>query len=264
MRRGFFAVIIFLLFTVIFAHYMGWLLFVENFLRDIVNPGSSVAYKIGLEIDGTDEEFDNIDDLKNAYRTLKNENVQNTIDKIKLELLETENKHLKEQLNFIYVNGYNTLGATVVGKSTDPLRYYVTIDRGRDDGLQEGFPVIAENGIFVGKVTRLENKYATVQLLDDQQSKVAATIMNKDKSIGIVEGGYGLSMQMNFIPQNEIISAGDSIITSGLEKNIPHGLLIGTVDAVEKEAYQPFQRAIVTSVVNLDKLRQVSVIVGKK
>ena len=53
----------------------------------------------------------------------------------------------------------------------------------------------------------------------------------------------------------------DSVVTSGLESGIPRGLLIGKVEAVEKEAYQPFQKAVLTSLINLEKISLVSIIV---
>jgi rod shape-determining protein MreC len=65
---------------------------------------------------------------------------------------------------------------------------------------------------------------------------------------------------MTFIPQNETITPGDVIVTSGLEPLIPRGLTIGTIEAVEKEAYQPFQKAVLTPLASLNKLRVVSVL----
>jgi len=52
-------------------------------------------------------------------------------------------------------------------------------------------------------------------------------------------------------------------VTSGLEKGIPQGLLIGTVEAIEKEAYQPFQKAILNPLANLDKITLVSVLINQ-
>ena len=101
---------------------------------------------------------------------------------------------------------------------------------------------------------------SVVQLISDQYSKIAATVLNRDKSIGVVEGGFGLSLQMNFIPQNENISVGDNIITSGLEEEIPYGLILGYVDVVRKEPYQPFQKAILSSFVDISKAQNVSIL----
>ena len=84
--------------------------------------------------------------------------------------------------------------------------------------------------------------------------------MSRDRSIGIVEGGYEISIQMNFIPQNEELNVGDAIVTSGLEETIPRGLLIGRVEAVKKEAYEPFQQAVITPAAPLHALTVVTVL----
>jgi rod shape-determining protein MreC len=65
---------------------------------------------------------------------------------------------------------------------------------------------------------------------------------------------------MNFIPRNETVLVGDKIVTSGLEKTFPRGLLIGEVAVAENEAYQPFQQAVLTAAADLSKLSIVSVL----
>jgi rod shape-determining protein MreC len=85
-------------------------------------------------------------------------------------------------------------------------------------------------------------------------------VLNDDSSPGVVDGGYGISLRMQFIPRNENVHIGDQIVTSGLEDKIPKGLLLGTVAVVENEAYQPFQEAVLTPAVNLSKLTFVTVI----
>lgn len=113
---------------------------------------------------------------------------------------------------------------------------------------------------MIGTIAKIEKNISLVRLINDNQSKIAATILNRDNSLGVVEGGYGLSIRMNFIPRNETVLIGDKIITSGLEQTIPKGLLIGEVAVAENEAYQPFQQAVLTSATDLSKLFIVSVL----
>lgn len=248
MRKRSLLVIIFIILMMIIMHYVGWLNPAENFFRKIINPGIFKAYQVSTGAENTEESKSN---------TI-------IIDSVNLKLLEEENKELRKQLNFLQKTNYTSLGAFVIGKNTDPLRNSIVIDKGEKDGVKVGQAVIADNGILAGKIIKADSTTSMVQLINDQQSKIAATIMNNDKSMGILEGGYGLSIQMNFIPQNESILVGDTIITSGLENEIPHGLVIGTVDSVEKEAYQPFQKATISPLINLEKIRAVSIIIDAK
>lgn len=260
MKRGRFFVIIIIILFIIFIHYLGWLKPIENFARQVINPGAGRIYKWSVAFEGNEEKFDSVEDLEDAYIALKNSYLSAVVDKTELELLKEENKELREQLNFLESAKYNMVGAFVIGESIEPLRNSLIIDRGDDDGIAVGQPVVVNKGILVGKIIRTEKNTSIVQLINDHQSRVAGSIMNKDKSIGVIEGGYGISIRMNFIPQNELVQTGETIITSGLEENIPYGLVVGSIDVVEKEAYQPFQKAIITPIANLEKIREVSVI----
>src|SRR3989338_9132297 len=231
--------------TIVF-HYFGWLAPIENFIRSVMNPASRAVYSLSIAAEGATEEFASVDELKAAYRALKDEQLRTKIDAIQQELLAAENKELRRQLNFFSDRTYEHVGAHVIGKNIDPLGSTIVIDRGARDRVQRGNPVVVSGGALVGIVASVEDDMAVVRLIADNQSKIAATAFNRDHSIGLVEGGFGLSVQMNFIPQNEEVNIGDSIITSGLTKEIPRGLFIGTVAAVEREAYQPFQRAILS------------------
>ena len=260
-KRSFLALVCVIL-LIIAAHYVGWLNPVESFFRKLLNPGSNMVYQWSVIINEKKEDFKNVKDLEDAYKKIKEKYLTALVEEAKYQMLAEENKQLRQQLNFFQRTKYNLIGALVIGKSIDSLRNSIVIDHGEKDGIKIGLPVTSENGILIGKVIMIDKNTSIVQLLNDQQSKIAATIMNKDKSMGIVEGGYGLSIQMNFIPQNENLPIGETIITSGLEKGIPYGLIIGTVDAVEKEAYQPFQKAVISPLLDLEKIRIVSVILN--
>jgi len=242
------------------CHYLGWLSPIENFFRTLVTPLSKSMYNISIRLGNEDVNSFSLTDLRLAYQKLKEENLALDVKLVNEQLLQSENIELKEQLNFVKNSGYQSLGAQVIGKNIDSLDNNIIINCGLLDGCRVNNPVIVGNGVLVGKIARVEDHISIVRLINDNQSKVAATIINKEQSLGLVEGGYGISVMMNYIPQNEIINVGDKVITSGLEINMPRGFLIGTVEAIEKEAYQPFQNAILKPLVNLDKILLVSVI----
>lgn len=218
-------------------------------------------YNLSLKVKDETENFESTEKLQEAYIRLKENFLNKEFEQTDIYLLEQENSELRKQMNFLQKSKFTHLGADVIGKNLDPLGSTLIINRGLNDGIKEGEPVIAGEGVLIGIIARVEQSSSVVRLINDNQSKIAATVANLDRSVGIVEGGYGLSIKMNFIPQNESITVGDVIITSGLQNNIPRGLQIGVVAAVEKEAYQPFQNAVVTPFVNLEKINLVSIII---
>lgn len=257
--RTFFAILAVVVVTII-THYLGWLTPVERFVRKGIAPGSSLLYNWSVSIEDNTETFMSVEDLQQAYAALKKAYLFNKIDHTKMTLLEEENNALRKQLAFLSAHSFVSVGADVIGKQIDPMGSTLIINRGSRDGIKESNPVIVYSGIVIGKIARVEEDMAIIRLITDNQSRIAATLMNKEKSIGLVEGGFGLSVRMTSVPQHEMIAIGDTVITSGLEKEMPHGLIIGQVESVEKEVYEPFQRAIIASPVDLQELTIVSVL----
>lgn len=247
---------------VIFFHFIGWLRPAEIFFRALIIPASSVVYQWSFALHGEEEKFERVEDLEAAYRNLKERQVKNAVDRVKLQSLEEENETLRRELSFLAKSDMSFLSADVVGKNIDPIGSTLLLRVPEDAPVHAGNPVIMEEGIFIGVISKKEDDIATVRLIDDSQSKIAATLQNKEKSIGVVEGGYGLSIRMNFIPQDENIHVDDVILTSGIEANIPYGLPIGKVEAIEKEPYQPFQSAVVVPFKSLRSIRHVQIILS--
>jgi rod shape-determining protein MreC len=245
---------------VILLHFIGALRFLENIFRSIIRPVSSGLYEINLQTSDQTEVFKSTDDLKKAYTEQLRELSELRTQNAEMIMIKEENKSLRNSLNFFASTTYTKVGAEVIGKNIDPTGSTIIVNRGIDAGVKIGDAAVVENGVFVGKVARVEKNEAVVRLVNDNQSRVAATINNFNKSIGIVEGGYGISIRLNFIPQNETVSVGDTVLTSGLEDGIPRGLPIGRIEVVEKEAYQPFQKAVMTPFVALDKIFTLNII----
>lgn len=258
--KTFFAITI-VIFVTIVLHYAGWIAPIENFIKRIINPTSGLIYSLSVSAGDSMEKFDSVEELQSAYADLKEQHASQQIDQVRFQMLKDENQELRKQLGFFTSSTDERAVASVIGRNIDTLGSTILIDKGSDNGVEVGNPVVAGAGAMIGVVVIADNRTAIVRLINDNQSKVAATIMNKDKSIGLVEGGFGIGVQMNFIPQNEQINIGDIITTSGLTRNIPRGLIIGVVEAIEQEAYQPFQRAIISPTADLDSLILVSVII---
>lgn len=252
----------FILAIIIFFHYLGWLSAPENGARVVIIPIAAkiTSWRISFQ-DSYNYVFNHQATVDRYNQCLaKNENLE--LADAKLKDLEKENAEIRKQLNFFHRRNFTAVAADIVGQSTDNVEKMVIIDVGDTAGIKFGQPVISGDGILVGTIAKVEKDISLVRLINDNQSKIAATILNKDNSLGVVEGGYGLSVRMNFIPRNETILIGDKIITSGLEQTIPRGLLIGEVAVAENEAYQPFQQAVLTTATDLSKLTIVSVLLS--
>lgn len=97
-------------------------------------------------------------------------------------------------------------------------------------------------------------------LVTDSQSRLAAVVQNTDLAPGLVEGQMGLSLKMDLVPREKSIKLGDVVITSGLEADIPQGLVIGSIEKITTEPQDLFQKAILKPLVALDNLNLVTVL----
>lgn len=240
-------------------HALGWLRPVERAVRYVIFPASRAVYQLSADRPDSEESFFN-PEARAAYKTLRERYQSLVVDEARQKLLEEENQELRRQLQFLEARRLDSIGAEVVGRSSEPLRQTRWINRGRRDGIAVGQPAIVRAGVLVGKVIAVEETAALIQLLTDHRSRVAATVLNGERSLGVIEGGYGISIRMNLIPQNEAVNVGETVLTSGAEPGIPRGLLIGTIETVEKEAFQPFQRASVLPLSDSGKIQVVSII----
>lgn len=241
-------------------NYLGWLEWLKSAGRALWQPFTAKTSEISVSLGDRYAFFKNKNDFFTAYRVCETELENQKVAESKLKLLEDENRELKDLLNFREKNNFSLMAVRVVGRDAEGVEKTVVIDRGEEDGIKINQPVLAGEGILVGKIAKTEKNISLVRLLNDSQSKAAAAVLNRDRSLGVVEGGYGLSVRMNFIPRNEVVMVGDQVITSGLEENIPRGLLIGEVAAVENETYRPFQEAVLTPATDLAKLFWLGVI----
>jgi rod shape-determining protein MreC len=98
-----------------------------------------------------------------------------------------------------------------------------------------------------------------VLLITDPSSGVQALIQ-RNRLTGVVSGRAGALPIMEFISQDEEVSVGDVVITSGLGGTFPKNLVIGQIVEVQKRDYEMYQQAIIRPTVNFDRLEFVLVI----
>lgn len=245
--------------TIVF-HFLSWLTPIERTIRSIIRPLASGAYSFSVSLENEVQVFNTQEELEKAYVELVSKQNECIVDESIVSLLKTENETLKQELKFVRERELNHVGARVVGKGIDPLEQTIVLDRGKTSGIVVGNPVIVGNGILVGQVIRAEEGTSLVRLLEDSQSKLGVTFVGNETTLGVLEGGFGISLHINFIPQNETVEVGQTVVTSGIV-GMPKGLVVGKVEAVEREPYEPFQRAVVTPMSRYDALSAVTVLV---
>jgi rod shape-determining protein MreC len=248
------------LLVIITLHYAGVLLPLENFLRSLLIAPFTRVHSLSVKTGNDYQFFKDKASFMTAYAACTEAAGESNVLRAQLKLLQADNAELRKQLGFKQRSSDTTVAAEVIANNLDGSEQTLVINGGSNNGIAPDQPVMVGNGILVGKILKADADISIVRLINDSRSKIGAVVLNDDSSPGVVDGGYGISLRMQFIPRNENVHIGDQIVTSGLEDKIPKGLLLGTVAVVENEAYQPFQEAVLTPAVNLSKLTFVTVI----
>ncbi len=183
------------------------------------------------------------------------------VDYSKFKSLELENVNLKEELEYLNNINYKYELADIISSSSLPDLNMLVINKGSSHGLKKGMPVIYGNGIFIGKIFSVDKFTSQLFLVDNNNSVISAVIQNEQQTPGIVQGKLNLSIAMDFIPQDQNIETDQIVITSGREKYIPHGLVIGQITSVRQQDDDFFQSAIISSPVRLSSINKVVVLI---
>ena len=205
-----------------------------------------------------------IEALQAENLRLTTQNQTLLINKAEFELLQEENENLKNQLEFIKERKLTALQAEIIGRGNNLYGNSFIINRGKSDGVQIGYPIFVQKGILIGKTVTVKENISFVLLLNDNNSKVAASILNKERTLGIVEGELGLSIKMNLIPQNQEVTYNDIVITSGLEESVPRGLIIGTIHEINESSVELFKNASILPPIDYFRNTTVSLVIPQQ
>ena len=199
--------------------------------------------------------------LKEMNESLANENIllKNRVEEY--ELLRDTIIHGTVVQDSIPV--YEYIGAKQVNATYNRTKNYITLNRGRKNGLQKEMAVCTPEGI-VGLIQDLSDHFAVVIPLINVDSRISAKI-KKNNYYGSLQwdgNDYAYSY-LNDIPYHVEVNAGDTIVTSGLSKIFPEGIVVGYVESVDKETAN-FLKIKVKLAVDFKRINHVYVILNNK
>jgi len=202
-------------------------------------------------------------DLRQRNQELEEKYAQLLIENVALEEAAQENATLRSFFHFAQQHpGFQLVGgevkASVIGRDPSNFLRYLIIDAGEAQGVKKDMPVIVPRGL-VGRVQSVGSNWAKVLLITDPRSSVSAVIQT-GRAAGQVQGLVSGDLMMKYISQEESVSEGEIVLTSGLGANFPKGLVIGQVVAVQQRDSDMFQQATVRPTVDFDRLEMVLVI----
>jgi rod shape-determining protein MreC len=202
--------------------------------------------------------------LQNASR--ENEDLKRENDALKLQITQLQSKaaeadRLAGLLKFRQTNvDVPMVSARVIGGGADSASQTIYLDRGERDGIRKNMGVITPDGV-VGKVIESYKDTAQVLLLTDKDSGVGA--MLAETGIQKPIGGTGESLLvMKYVPNEDDVTTGQHVVTSGMDRIFPRDLPVGTIADIK--AGNPFKQIHVRPAANLERLQEVFVLLTLK
>ena len=168
---------------------------------------------------------------------------------------------LRRLLTLTPPEGWQTLGARVLAgrMGANSALASVLIGRGYMTGAIPGTPVMTPQGV-AGRVLRAGPSSATVLLLVDPGSRIAV-ISQESRIQGIlVGGGPDKPLEMRFVSHNDVIRAGEILVTSGLDDAFPKGIPVARVLSATPSDLSSFQTIQAVPLATLSELEEVLLI----
>lgn len=133
------------------------------------------------------------------------------------------------------VRKYLWRNARVINNSVNAQNNYLTLERGRLQGVETEMAVMGPGGI-VGRVTDVSDNMCIVMSLLHRKSAISVSHKNSGLN-GILQwdGVNPQLVQLKDIPKSTKIKGGDTILTSNISLNFPPGLMVGTIIHAEIE-----------------------------
>ncbi len=148
--------------------------------------------------------------------------------------------------------------ASVIGRDPSPFLHYVIINRGSNDDIRRGMPVVTNEGL-VGRVDAVIADAARVQLITDPVSSINVHLKNANTD-AVLNGSITGDVSLDMISQDVTVEPGDLILTSGLGGGFPPDLIVGQVVNIHQLPAELFQTATVQPAVDFSRLSIVLVI----
>ena len=197
--------------------------------------------------------------LQEENAAIKTKQLRVAPELLQLEALKEENNQLRRLLEAQERTPRESVFAEILYAGRDPFSRKVVIDKGSQNSIQAGQPVIDDVGV-IGQVTRVYLLMSEVTLLSDKDQAIPLQVLRNGLRAVAYGGAEGGMLDLRFMAANADIRNGDTLVTSGIDGTYPPGLPVATVARIERDAAYSFAKITLTPTAGTDRYRQVLVL----
>ncbi|MBS1187344.1 MAG: mreC [Burkholderiaceae bacterium] len=232
-------------------------------IRQVINmmlyPIQQVALLPRSAINLVGEYFSSLTELQKEIGVLQQQQLENAQTLQQTQNLVTENTNLRKLLELRGQTQTKSIVGEILYDARDPFTRKIILNRGSQDGVIAGQPVIDSNGV-IGQVTRAFPLTSEVTLLTDKEQAIPVQVVrNGLRSVAYGRGQSGL-LDLRFMPANADVQTGDVLVTSGIDGVYPPGLSVAKISQVENVASGSFGRILCQPTAGMDRNRQLLIL----
>ncbi len=153
--------------------------------------------------------------------------------------LRRENIALKNALNIDLFEEQDFIFSRVTGR--DLLNQFLTIHHTQP--AKRGNFVVNSEGSLVGVITETENNFSRVRMLTHKDTSIEVKVQNEDEPLGIIRGGGGVILKLEFLPKDKEVEKGDIVITTSSTAKHSRGVFVGRISEVKRSDIDAFNSA---------------------
>ncbi|GEM03804.1 cell shape-determining protein MreC [Halolactibacillus miurensis] len=240
---------------------------VEEFIQDTVGSFQNVLLRPVYYVRDV---IGNIDEMKQVYE--ENQQLKENLSTYQQKLYEVqeltkENEELKAVLDKTEtMTDYRPIQATVIARSPEQWFNQVTLNKGKQHGVEKDMAVITASGM-IGKIQSSAQFTSTVLLLNgfDRSNRISVNVdlpETETDAKGFILGYDDTREQLllEFTDSYEDIPLDTTVFSSGLGGVFPKGLEIGSIEEVTTDQYGLTQIAYVKPSADIEELNHVIVV----
>jgi rod shape-determining protein MreC len=236
-------------------------------VRDMRETASDVVGPIEGAADAVTKPFRNAwhgitdyEDLQSENERLRQQVADGDASEVRASDAEQQLAELSAALDLPYAADVPTVAARVVSGPRSNFSHAVEIDKGTDDGIAIGMPVVTGSGL-VGRISRASASRATVELLTDPEFRVGVRLATTGQ-LGTAEGrGRDEPLSVDTaIDEDAEVPDGTGLVTSGVDRSAyPAGIPVGEVTSTREGSAGLALELVVDPLADIDNLAYVSV-----
>ena len=235
----------------LFLDFFHLLNIVKNPLESVIIPAKQEVYNAKMALSNFTAilwQYSKFNSLaQNEQRLIK----ENNDLSLQIQLLQEENNSVRKQLDAPLPADFHYIPALVVGISR-----YMEISVGENAGVKPGMTVV-DGANLIGKVVSVTLLRSRVMLLNDPDMNLPAKTSRG--VVGRVTGQSSQTIIFERVLQKDSLFLNDQVVTTG-EENLPPNLILGKIVHITVNDTDPYKRAKIEPVINLQNLKTVFVI----